>query len=76
MNEGRKTMQAAVGDTLTVRALHQGEADRHGTIIEVHGKDGGPPYLVRWQDGHESVFFPAAGTIVDHHPASGQPTAR
>jgi Domain of unknown function (DUF1918) len=73
-NEGRKTMQAAVGDTLTVRSLHQGEADRHGTIIEVHGKDGGPPYLVRWQDEHESVFFPAAGTIVDHHPAAGQPT--
>ena len=53
-------MQAAVGDTITVRAVHQGESDRHGMIIEVHGKDGQPPYVVRWQDDHESLFFPAA----------------
>lgn len=68
-------MQAAVGDTLTVKALRQGEADRHGRIIEVHGKDGEPPYLVRWQDEHESLFFPATGTVVEHHPATQQPTA-
>jgi len=69
-------MQAAAGDTLTVKATHQGEADRHGKIIEVHGKDGEPPFLVRWQDEKESLFFPAAATVVEHHPASGQPTAR
>jgi hypothetical protein len=67
-------MHGAVGDALTVKALHRGEADRHGTIIEVHGKDGEPPYLVRWADGHESVFFPAAGTVVNNHPG-GHPTA-
>ena len=27
------------------------------------------PYLVRWRDGHESVFFPSSGTEVEHHPA-------
>jgi hypothetical protein len=69
-------MRAAVGDTLTVKANHQGEADRRGTIIEIHGKDGEPPYLVQWQDEHESVFFPAAGTVVEPHPASGQTVAR
>lgn len=62
-------MRAAAGDTLTVKASHQGETDRHGTIIEVHGKDGEPPYLVRWHDEHESLFFPAAGTVVGHHAA-------
>jgi hypothetical protein len=69
-------MHASHGDTLTVKAGRQGEPDRHGTIVEVHGKDGEPPYLVRWQDEHESLFFPAAGTVVDHQPASGQPSAR
>ena len=69
-------MQAAVGDTLTVKAVRQGEADRHGRIIEVHGKNREPPYLVRWEDEHESLFFPAAGTVVEHHSASGQPAAR
>jgi len=69
-------MQAEVGDTLTVKAVHQGEADRHGRIIEVHGRDGEPPFLVRWQDEHESLFFPAAGTVVEHRPASEQSARR
>jgi hypothetical protein len=68
-------MKAAVGDNLTVKAVHQGETDRRGVIVEVHGTNGEPPYLVRWQDEHESLFFPAAGTVVEHHPASAQPTA-
>jgi hypothetical protein len=62
-------MKAAAGDELTVRGRHQGDEDRHGEIIEVQGKDGAPPYLVRWRDGHQSVFFPASGTEVEHHPA-------
>jgi hypothetical protein len=62
-------MKAVVGDELTVRGRHQGDEDRHGEIIEVQGKDGAPPYLVRWRDGHQSVFFPTSGTEVEHHPA-------
>jgi len=35
---------------------------RDGEILEVHGEDGGPPYLVRWSDsGHESLVFPGPG---------------
>jgi len=63
-------MQAAVGDELTVKGRHQGDEDRHGKIIEIHGQDGAPPYRVRWQDDHESVFFPTSGTVVEHHPAA------
>jgi hypothetical protein len=64
-------MQAQVGDELTIRGRHQGDEDRHGTIIQVHGEGGAPPYLVRWRDGHESVFFPASGTEVEHHASRG-----
>jgi Domain of unknown function (DUF1918) len=60
-------MKAEAGDELTVRGTHQGDGDRHGEIIEVHGPDGAPPYLVRWRDGHETTFFPASGTNVEHH---------
>jgi hypothetical protein len=63
------TMRAEVGDGLTVKGLRQGDEDRHGQIVEVHGKEGAPPYLVRWRDGRESLFFPSSGTIVEHHPA-------
>ena len=66
-------MKAKVGDELTVRGRHQGDEDRHGTIIRVDGENGAPPYLVRWRDGHESVFFPASGTEVEHHAAPGAP---
>jgi hypothetical protein len=76
VRERRTVMQAAAGDTLTVKAVRKGESDRHGRIIEIHGKDGEPPYLVRWQDEHESLFFPAAGTVVEHHPATEQRAAR
>jgi hypothetical protein len=69
-------MKAAVGDELTVKGRHQGNADRHGEIMEVHGADGSPPYLVRWKDGHESVFFPAADTIVEHHESGKQAAKR
>lgn len=62
-------MQAQVGDGLTVRGRRQGDEGRYGEIIEIHGEDGSPPYLVRWRDGSESVFFPSSDTIVEHHPA-------
>jgi hypothetical protein len=62
-------MQAKVGDELTVMGRRQGDEERHGEIIEVHGADGAPPYLVRWRDRSESVFFPSSGTVVQHHPA-------
>jgi len=50
-----------------------GHEDRHGKIIEICGQDGAPPYRVRWRDDHESAFFPASGTVVEHHPA-GKPS--
>jgi len=61
-------MQAKVGDELTVKGRHQGDEDRHGEIIEIHGENGAPPYLIRWRDEHESLFFPSSDTVVEHHP--------
>jgi Domain of unknown function (DUF1918) len=53
-------MHAVAGDRLVVRSRHQGEAERTGEVLEVHGVDGAPPYLVRWtQDGHTSLLFPS-----------------
>ena len=67
-------MKAQVGDELVVKGRHVGDQDRRGVIIEVRGADGGPPYLVRWSDGHESSFYPSTGTVAEHIllPASGQ----
>ena len=59
-------MKAQVGDELIVKGRHVGDPDRTGVIIEVTGQAGGPPYLVRWSDGHESSFYPTSGTAVKH----------
>jgi hypothetical protein len=40
--------------------------DRHGEIIEVRGTEGGPPYLVRFDDRHESVVYPGSDFVVAH----------
>lgn len=53
---------------MLVRGHHVGEGDRQAVIVEVHGTDGAPPYLVRWEDGHESVFFPSSDAFVETVP--------
>jgi hypothetical protein len=66
-------MRAGIGDELVVHARHVGEHGRTGVIIEVHGAAGSPPYLVRWDDGKEAVFFPSADCTVNHEPGSDGP---
>ena len=58
-------MKANVGDRIVVHGAHVGDQVRDGEVLEVHGQDGEPPYLVRWSDnGHESLVFPGPGTTV------------
>jgi len=57
-------MRAAVGDELIATSHHVGEPARHGVITAIKGPDGAPPYVVRWDDGHEATFFPSADTSV------------
>jgi len=57
-------MQAHVGDAIAVHSRHVGEHERAGVITEVRGADGTPPYLVRWDDGKEAVFFPSADCTI------------
>ena len=63
-------MHAAVGDRITVPGPRIETHTRDGEVLEVHGPDGGPPYLVRWSDdGHTSLYFPGPDAHVEHHPA-------
>lgn len=58
-------MKAAIGDQLLVRGTKKGQPDRTAMVLEVRGRDGGPPYLVRWtEDGHEGLVFPGSDTRV------------
>ena len=60
-------MQASVGDRLVVHSTHVDGPVRDGEILEVHGQDGMPPYVVRWSgDGHTTLVFPGADATVEH----------
>ena len=64
-------MRAAVGDRIVVLGHHVGEPERGALILAFEGEEGGPPYLVQWEDsGHEGLFFPGSDAIVKHYPAT------
>jgi hypothetical protein len=51
-------MRASAGDRIVVHGRTVDTADRSGEILEARGTEGGPPYLVRFADGHEGLVFP------------------
>jgi hypothetical protein len=51
---------------LRVHSKVVGARDRVGEIVEVRGSEGGPPYLVRFPDGHETLVFPGPDSVVEH----------
>ena len=62
----RPTPTPVAGDRLVVHAHHLGEPARDAEILEVRGARG--PYLVRWDDGRESVIYPGPDVTVEHFP--------
>ena len=61
-------MHATVGDEIVVDAMHTGDMQRKGEVIEVLDEGAAVHYRVRWADGHESVYFPGS----DAHVVSGR----
>jgi hypothetical protein len=55
-------MHAEVGDKVVIHGRTVGTADRGGTVVEARGADG--PYVVRFDDGHESLVFPGPDLTV------------
>jgi hypothetical protein len=58
-------MQAAIGDRLCIHGNCVGQPNKIGEILEVKGKAGGPPYLVRFDDGHTGLVFPGPDAVVE-----------
>ena len=61
-------MRAQVGDRLRVHGRTVGQSEHLVEIVEVRGSDGGPPYLIRYDDGHEAVVFPGPDAVVETDP--------
>jgi hypothetical protein len=72
-------MKAYQGDRIILAARHTDEPTRGGEVLEVRGPDGGPPYLVRWSDGHTGLMYPGPGSVLrvesehEHGHSTGMP---
>jgi hypothetical protein len=59
-------MQAQIGDRVHVHSRTVGVHDQVGEILEVRGMDGQPPYLVKFNDGHQGLIFPGPDAVIEH----------
>jgi hypothetical protein len=57
-------MRANPGDRIILAAPSFDAPLRDGEVLEARGGDGEPPYLVRWSDGHEGLFYPGPGSVL------------
>ncbi|WP_157494264.1 DUF1918 domain-containing protein [Kutzneria sp. 744] len=59
-------MHAKPGDWLVIKSATLDKPSRRGMIMEAHGTDGTPPYVVRWTDNdHEAIVFPGPDAHVE-----------
>lgn len=63
-------MRAAPGSRIVIHGAHVDSAERRGEVVEARGEDGGPPYLVRFDDGSESLIFPGPDCELEHSPSA------
>jgi Ala-tRNA(Pro) deacylase len=69
-----------VGDVVEVVGHRVGDAGRTGEVVAVLGEPGAEHLRVRWDDGHESLFYPGSDAIVrpphaEHAESKGSATA-
>ncbi len=57
-------MKAQLGDRIILAGEQVDRPTRVGEVIEVRGPAGGPPYVVRWSDGHEGLIYPGPGSVL------------
>jgi hypothetical protein len=64
-------MRAQVGDRIVLTGEDADGAVHDGEILQVRGEEGGPPYLVRWADGQESLVAASDGAGLQVLSAAG-----
>jgi hypothetical protein len=61
-------MKLEVGTRINVEAESTERPPRTGVVEEVVSEPPTPRYRIRWDDGHESIYAPAAGAVVPAEP--------
>ena len=60
--ERERVPVAEPGDRIVVESEKVGSPPREGEILEVTESPSGPSFEVRWDDGRQTGFRPAAGS--------------
>ena len=60
-----------VGDRVVAEAESTDRRPRAGTVREVLREDPSPRYRIEWDDGHSSVYTPAAGALSPERSGAG-----
>jgi hypothetical protein len=63
-------MELKQGDRIAVETERVGQPEREGEILQVIEGEVSLSYRIRWNDGHESLFTPAAGSVRMLPPSS------
>jgi len=64
-------MHARTGDRIHIKGARVGDHEQVGDVLEVRGARGEPPYLVRFQDGHEGLIYPGPDCVVEVRTPQG-----
>jgi Domain of unknown function (DUF1918) len=64
MAPGKQIRPVQPGDVVKISGRQVGDSGRTGQIAAVLGKEDHLHYLVRWEDGHESILYPGEGTTI------------
>jgi len=64
MSKARTQDEVGRGWIVEVTGHRVGDAPRMGEVLEVVGDPAAIHYRVRWEDGHESLFFPSSDVVV------------
>jgi hypothetical protein len=64
MNQPKQGHTPQPGDVVEITGHRVGDAPRSGEIVEVLGTPGHLHFRVRWEDGHESIFWPSSDAVI------------
>jgi hypothetical protein len=62
-------MEFKAGDRVKVESESTSRPPRTGVVLEVVHRAPSPRYRISWDDGHESIYTPAAGALGPAKPA-------
>ena len=70
----KTAFRARQGDEIVIRGHTVGAREATGEILEVFGEPGHERYRVRWDDGHESIHYPAPTRTSRRRQGRANPT--